>query len=254
MTPQNLEEKYKCNICRDTTWLNNEENEGNEYIRCSCYNKNLLKKLWENFGVDATKIKKLDSYVTYDELTVSAKEKAIKYIKDFDLNKRSEKNSYALLGQSGAGKSHIVIAMGAALLNRDKNSVKVVYMPYIEAMKELKSNVLNEEYYKRLFNRYVSCDLLIIDDLFKDKLRNGKLIKINGYLAGLTESDMKQIYPILNIRYINHKPIIISSECSPEVLLNIDEALARRIIEPCEGNTTVFEGKKYNYKLRKFAK
>jgi len=250
-TPQNSEEKYNCNICRDTTWLKTTEN---KYVRCSCYKTNLLKKLWINFGVDPDKIQKLNNYETFDELTKVVKQKAIKYIENFDLNRNSEKNSFALLGQSGAGKSHIAIAVGATLLNRDKEPLKVVYMPYIEATKELKSNVLNEGYYNKLFSRYINADLLIIDDLFRDKLKNGNLIKINGYSVGLTEADIKQIYPILNFRYINHKPIVISSECTPEILLNLDEALARRIIVPCEGNITVFEGKKYDYKLRKFAK
>lgn len=251
MTPQNLEVTYKCIICRDTTWVINEEN---QYVRCSCYKKNLLKKLWINFGVNPDKIQKINDYETYDELTKVVKQKAIKYIENFDLNRNSVKNSFALLGQSGAGKSRIAIAVGAALLNRDKRPLKVAYMPYIEAIKELKSNVLNEGYYNKLLSRYLNADLLIIDDLFRDKLKNGNLIKKNGYSVGLTEADLNQIYPILNFRYLNHKPIVISSECTPEILLSLDEALARRIIEPCEGNIIAFVGKKYNYKFRKFAK
>ncbi|WP_300696818.1 hypothetical protein [uncultured Clostridium sp.] len=121
-------------------------------------------------------------------------------------------NSFGILGQSGAGKSHVSIAIGAALL--DKN-------------------------YK------VVAQVLIIDDLFKDKVENGKL------KGKLNESDMKHIYPILNYRYNNRLATIFSTECDINMLLKLDEALAGRIIESCGENITVFSGSQYNYRLRK---
>ena len=82
---------------------------------------------------------------------------------------------------------------------------------------------------------FSKANLLIIDDLFKDKVKNGKLLP-----SGLTEADLKHIYRILNVRYNNHSPIIVSSECTPKMLMNLDEAMARRILEPCGKNIIVF--------------
>ncbi len=151
-------------------------------------------------------------------------------------------NSFGILGQSGAGKSHVSIAIGAALL--DKN-YKVVYMPYLEVMQELKANAMDSEYYSKFVNRYKRAQVLIIDDLFKDKVENGKL------KGKLNESDMKHIYPILNYRYNNRLATIFSTECDINMLLKLDEALAGRIIESCGENITVFSGSQYNYRLRK---
>lgn len=239
--------EYKCPICKDTTWVITEEG---TCKRCDCYKIEYLKRLWENFGVKSMEVKKLNEYNAYDELTKVAKENAINYIKSYDDIKNNRENSYGLFGQPGAGKSHIVIAIGAALLNRKSKPIPVVYMPYLEVTKELKASTMDAEYYNKLINRYSRAELLVIDDLFKDKIRNGELIK--G--AFITESDMKHIYPILNYRYLNHLPTIFSTECSPKILNILDEALAGRILESCGDNITVFKGPKYNYRMRKFMK
>ena len=43
---------------------------------------------------------------------------------------------------------------------------------------------------------------------------------------------------------------VISTELLPEQLIELDEALAGRILEMCADNIVTFEGKKYNYRLR----
>jgi DNA replication protein DnaC len=123
-------------------------------------------------------------------------------------------------------------------------------MPYIEATRELKTNTLDEEYYRKLYDRYTKAKILIIDDLFKDKIK--KNAEGKKYVVPLTEADMKHIYPILNYRYANKLPMIISSECTPFMLNELDEALAGRIIEACGSNITVFNNSKYNYRMRNF--
>lgn len=185
----------------------------------------------------------LREYKPYNEITEKAKEKAAEYIISFDEIKNTRENGFALLGAPGAGKTHIVLAIGKALLEK---KVQVVYMPYLEVIKELKALAMYQEDYEKLLNRYTRSNVLIIDDLFKDKVKKGKVT------AELSEADMKHIYPIINYRYLNHLPTLISSECTPKMLLELDEALAGRILEPT--------GKKYlqvfkndcNYRLRKF--
>ena len=141
---------YKCNKCKDTTWIMNEE--GKVTGRCECYKRDLLERTWNNFGVKPEDRKKVKDYITENDLTKTAKKKAIDYVTNFkDLG---ENNCFGLLGQSGAGKSHLSIAMGVALIER---GYKVIYMPYIEAMRELKANVLDDEYYINLQNRRLKC-------------------------------------------------------------------------------------------------
>ncbi|MDK0563667.1 hypothetical protein P5E48_08190 [Clostridium perfringens] len=84
----------------------------------------------------------------------------------------------------------------------------------------------------------------MIDELFKDKIRNGNII------ADMTEIDMKHICPILNYRYYNDLITIISTECNPEMLEQLDGTLAGRIMERTENNMVIFYGYDYNYILR----
>lgn len=251
MTSQNMAaKKYKCPKCKDTGWTETETG----YVRCECYEKEHILNLWKSFGVNPQDVKKLNEYKPYDDLTKSAKDKAINYVKNFENIKSKKENSFGLLGQPGSGKSHIVIAIGAALLNQ-KKPIQVIYMPYLETMRELKANVLDDEYYLKLTSRYQKAKLLIIDDLFKDKIKNGQLVKDRyGNNKGLNEADMKHIYPILNYRYINHLPMLISTECTPQILIELDEALAGRILESCGDNITVFAEKKYDYRMKNFVK
>jgi DNA replication protein DnaC len=241
--------RYKCSKCKDTGWC---LTENGAYKKCECIELDYLNRLWQHFGVKPDKVKKLNDYKAFDDLTERAKNTAVKYIKNFNEISKKEQNSFGLFGQPGSGKSHIVIAIGAALLD---NRVPVVYMPYLEATRELKANVNDDEYYLKLSNRYCSAKVLIIDDLFKDKVKNGQLIKDKyGNTACLNEADVKHIMPIINYRYLNHLPTVISTECSPKILLDLDEAIAGRILESCGDNITIFKGIQYNYRLKKFMK
>ena len=232
---------YKCTECKDTSWI---EKDG-AYTRCSCYTEEYLSRLWENFGVKIKDIKPLKEYKPYNDLTEKARDKAVDYIKSFEDIKDTRENGFALLGQPGAGKTHIVLAIGKTLLEK---KISVVYMPYLEVIKELKALAMYQEDYEKLLSRYTRAKVLIIDDLFKDKVKKGRIT------AELSETDMKHIYPILNYRYLNYLPTIISSECTPNMLLNLDEALGGRILETTGPRFSLTFKGDCNYRLRKFAK
>lgn len=232
---------YKCDKCHDTTWISGEDG----YKRCECYELNYVASLWSNFGVKIEDIKPLRDYEPYNEQTKNAKDKAANYIRSFKEIKRSRENGFALLGQPGSGKTHIVLAIGKALI---ENKIPVVYMPYLEVIKELKALAMYQEDYIKLISRYTKAKVLIIDDLFKDKVRKGKIA------AELSEADIKHIYPILNHRYLNYLPTIVSSECTPNMLLELDEALGGRILETTGKRfLQTFKGD-CNYRLKKFVK
>ena len=84
---------------------------------------------------------------------------------------------------------------------------------------ELKQNMLDEVFYKKQISKYQMAKVLLIDDLLKGKT---------------TDSDKNIMFEIINYRYINHLPIIISSEYNIDELLNFDEAIGSRIYEMCK--------------------
>lgn len=230
---------YKCCKCKDTTWIPGE----NGLKRCDCYEMDLVNRLWENFGIATKDIKSLSDFEAWNEITTKAKKIAVDYITSFDSIKNDRENGFCLMGQPGAGKTHIVTAIGKALLDK---RIPVVYMPYLEVMRELKACSMDEEYYNKKIDRYKKAKVLIIDDLFKDKVKKGKLI------GELKEADLKHIYPILNYRYLNYLPTLISTECTPLMLLDLDEALGGRILECCGKKFGITFKNDSNYRLKKF--
>lgn len=222
--------EYSCNLCKDTTWIEGE----NGYRRCECYNKTLAAERWKKFGVDPERAKTLEEFKVTTQNQDKIKKVALDYIDNFDTIQLQRNNSLALLGNSGTGKTHIALSIGRELINK----YRVVYFPYIECMRQLKINTLDEEYYNKLLSKYITSDILIIDDLFKDKIKNGKITE-------LTEADLKHIYPIINQRYISGKATIYSSEFLPSQLLDLDEAIGGRIIEQCKNRIIVFKDKNY---------
>jgi hypothetical protein len=100
-------------------------------------------------------------------------------------------------------------------IENSTGEVGVVYMPYRDIITKLKQNILDEEFYQRTISKYQSCELLLIDDLFKGKI---------------TESDINIIFEILNYRYLNHLPIIISTEFLIDELLDLGFMKCARVI------------------------
>ena len=161
----------------------------------------------------------------------NAKNKAICYAKNFEKTEHDRYNSIIFCGQVGAGKTHLGTAICSELMNR---GIAVIYMAYRNAVTKLKQNIIDEESYNRELNQYTSARVLYIDDLLKGKL---------------TETDSNILYEIVNFRYMNNMPIIISTEKSPNDLLVFDEAIGSRIIEMCRGNIIQLQGKELNYRL-----
>lgn len=209
----------KCSKCKDVGYI---PKGNNIWVKCSCIIKTELEQRFKNAGINLEEIKGIEEYEVYNTITAKAKTKTEDYIKNFSEFKKERKNGFTLLGQAGGGKTLLNLIIAKALIEK---SVSVRYMGYLEAIRELKSLTLNNFEYNKKFNEYVNCDVLIIDDLFKNKILNGQLKN------GLTEADLNHIMPIINQRYINHKAMIISSECTGHQLLDLDGATGGRIIE-----------------------
>ena len=127
---------------------------------------------------------------------------------------KTKYNSILLCGQPGSGKTHLSIALANNFIQKD--SKRVVYMPYRSVITNLKQNILDKEYYKRIVSRYQMAEILLIDDLYKGKVN---------------ETDINIMFEIINHRYINKLPIICSTEYLVEEMLSFDEAIGSRIYE-----------------------
>jgi DNA replication protein DnaC len=103
---------------------------------------------------------------------------------------------------------------------------------------------LDSEHRSEIIGAYKTAEILYIDDLFKvGKAADGS--------CNPTGADVSLAFEIINYRYINHLPTIISTEKTPQELVEIDEATGSRIIEMAGGNVfSIARDAKRNYRLR----
>lgn len=231
----NLEKQdsYKCSKCKDVGLVEIVKEEGIFYRECECREIERMRNILEQSGISNEYQKiSVNQYKVYSQATRLAKKAAIDYVMHFEEIKNDRQNSIAFLGQVGAGKTHLSIAIANALMNR---GIPVRYMPYRDVITELKQNMLDEEFYQREIEKYKKAKVLLIDDLFKGKT---------------TEADINIIFEIINHRYLARMPIIVSSEYIPEKLLAFDGAIGSRIIEMCKSYLVVIQGEENNYRLK----
>lgn len=226
-------ESTKCILCNDTGWIFNKEK--NSYSQCDCSRSQIIIGQLEATGLGANAIKKsFKDFEPWNMQVKKMKDTATSYYLSFQRIKDQKNNSLALLGDSGVGKTHLLVA----LINNfvSKQNIKVVYMSYIDAITELKQNVLNGDVYQKKIRKYKNAEILAIDDLFK-----------NGY----TESDLRIMSEIINHRYINNLSMMFSSEYLLKDLIDIDKAIGGRIKEMSQSYLYEISGVENNYRMKK---
>ena len=222
-------DSYKCSKCKDTYWIVN----GNDFKRCDCFELIEAEKLFDNSGIKDDSFT-FSNFEEWSETSKQMKKVAMDYYKNFTQIKNSRQNSIAFVGQVGGGKTHLTVAIGLNILKNKK--VSVVYFNYRETITSLKQNMLDEEFYKKQISKYQNAKVLLIDDMLKGKT---------------SDSDKNIMFEIINYRYINRLPIILSSEHDMNDLLNFDEAIGSRIYEMCKDYLVeVTKDIKNNYRLR----
>lgn len=145
-------------------------------------------------------------------------------------------------GQSGSGKTHICTAICREALLRGQ---EVRYMLWRDEIPRIKSVANLAEEYEATVGPYKNAEILYIDDLFK----TGK--GPDGHEQRPTSADINAAFEILNFRYNAKLPTILSSECTISALLEIDEAVAGRIVEAAANTFSVKPDRSRNYRLRK---
>ncbi|WP_081924383.1 ATP-binding protein [Brevibacillus borstelensis] len=159
-------------------------------------------------------------------------EKAKRYVRSFEGIRKQRRNSIALLGNPGVGKTRLLMA---ACNNLMAKGVPVTYFPWVETWNEIKDDfdLLNQR-----VNLLKESELLFIDDLFKGR-------------QAPTPFQLEQLFAIVNYRYMEKKPIMLSSERSFADMLKIDEGIGSRLYQMCKDYTIEVQGDPFelNYRL-----
>lgn len=227
---------HKCQRCQDEFGYLVLDSDGIERFKpceeCATWRK--TDRLLKNSKI-TDEFRKL----TFDTFTLGNKPQQIanayhsaKYYADnFETIRKSRNNGFALLGSPGTGKTHLCTAIINSLLSRN---IGAVYFPFVEGFNELKNNL--DELDQRI-GLLQEVDVLFIDDLWKGRKEP-------------TPFQIEQMFAVINHRYMNNKPIVISSEYSIDHINRFDEALGSRIYQMSKDFCMVLHGKDINHRMK----
>lgn len=253
MTPNSL---YDCHICNDEgsyiEFMKDQQgsivydiyldDEGKEKARkavevmtiCKCVAEKRVKHLFKSSRItDEMQTKGFKNFDTTGRPPViqDAKHKVMEYAKHFSEIRKNRNNSIALLGQPGCGKTHLLMALANTLIYY---GTAVIYFSWIDGFNDLKDNFDN---LNDMIHRLQTVEVLFIDDMFKGRRE-------------ITDFQRETLFAIINYRYLNHLPVLISSEKDTDQMCNMDEAIGSRIHEMCRDYLIVMQGKELNFRLR----
>lgn len=208
---------------------------------CECAKLRKLNRLIKSSEITA-EFQKM-GFSNFDETKVhpqiaQMKQVAMHYYKVFEQIRKTRINSCLFIGQPGCGKTHLLTAISNNLMH--KRYVPVLYFPYRDGMSNISEN--NFEKKNTIMDHMKNVDVLFIDDLFKPI---GNKPNIKDWMVEI-------LYEVINHRYLNNKPILVSTELPLQSIVDIDEALASRIFEMASDFTvTIDRDLQNNYRLRK---
>lgn len=216
-----------CPLCNgshfDKIWR---DSEGRSWARrCQCIIKGQIQNKTRDSGLaEAVKEQTFDTFRTYTELQTSMKSKAEEYLKAlFDYKNHPFRPWLYVGGNPGSGKTHLCTAVCEELLKRN---IGVKYMRWHQEARRLKA-IVNTEDYDDEIAPFLNVRVLYIDDLLKQKYTEN---------PDFTDADIKIAFTILNKRYEQNKPTIISSEWDlKKDLMPADEGVFSRVYERCRG-------------------
>lgn len=243
--------EYDCSICNNTGFVQGYYDEEEvfhmfddntktfkyspitRYCKCYKYRQN-IKRLKRSGLYDFVNKLNFDSFNDKERWQKNMKERAIAYA-------TNPNDWFFIGGQVGAGKTHLCTAICRELLLKGKT---VIYVPWREESTKLKAIINESEYFKKV-DTLKNAEVLYIDDLFKGGMLNATTGKTQP-----TQADLNLAFEVLDYRYKNCLPTIISGEKSIDEVINIDEGVGSRIYQRTKENAyNLSHDDKKNYRL-----
>jgi len=144
-------------------------------------------------------------------------------------NPASSYNPLFIYGGVGLGKTHLLIAIGNHILQKNKKA-RVSYYTSEKFMNEL-INCLRYNKMEQFRNKFRSMDVLLIDDV--------------QFIAG-KERTQEEFFHTFNSLYESHKQIVVTSDKFPKEIPGLEERLRSRFewgliadIQPPETETKI---------------
>ena len=228
-----LEIQYSCPKCQDTGYIG----DANPRM-CECFEKQLMQRMFSDSGIDGAGRERFE---TFDEKFVPNEPiEGKKYTQRFLAKKICQMaeqyaNSYpntakpnmVLMGNSGLGKTFLINAMAARLIERGFAPLKVTAHRLFEAMRRQHFGAMEGDDSLR---QYIDAPVLLIDDLGSEPL-----------MKNIT---VEYLYLLLNERFAARRHTVIATNLMPDELkARYFERVASRILDRQLGDVFLLEGK-----------
>ena len=218
-----LKPQYSCKKCNDLGLINSEY--------CDCFKKELSKRLLENCGLNYDNLPDFDN-MSYDIVKDGIQKD--KYVKTCELFKKyisklkeSEKKLIFLNGNVGVGKTHILKATTHEAIKQGYYALYTTAFDLNKSFLAYHCAKLDEK--DEILNKYLECDLLLIDDLGTENI--------------LKNVTVEYLYLVLNQRLESGKNTIITTNLSLDELKDTyDERIMSRISNKQTCITTMLTG------------
>lgn len=157
---------------------------------------------------------------------------AKKYAEEFQPD---TKHGLVFYGHAGSGKTHLATAIGRYII--EEKQIPVRFMRIVDLLLEIRKTFDENETWKaenenKLFKKYALIPLLILDDIGSEKT---------------TDWVRQVLYQIIDERWIEERPIIVTSNLTLEEL---ESRLGERIASRIAGMTRLIEMKNHDYRIK----
>ncbi len=192
--------RYTCKKCSDTGYINGDK-------VCSCLREELIKATIASSGIgNLIEKQSFDNFelgiYSYDEEVYKRMcynlEASKKYVKSF----KKERGNLLFVGKTGTGKTHLTTAIAREII---KQGFDVIYDTTQNITNDFETDRFKNgyQYTENRSDKYLECDLLIMDDLGAE------------FSTAFTVSCL---YNLINTRANRGLATIISTNLSPEEL------------------------------------
>lgn len=202
-----------------------------EYKEAEKQKADKLNKLLDSSGIMRGKFCRMTFDSFEKQHQGKAFEAAKKYAEEFGT---VTKNGLFFYGKAGAGKTHLAVSIARCIIEQKQIAVK--FARVIDLLMDIRRTYNADEYFRtenetELLKKYSTVPLLILDDLGAEKT---------------SEWARQILYQIVDSRWIDDKPIIITSNLTlRELAERFDDRISSRIGGSCE----VFEAKSHDYRI-----